>query len=250
MKRIIVSLLFSLLAASAWAGTLRYDFENVSQLNDWKQLIEPEHPGGEWSVENGELVFTSQGNWCFANLLTIGDDNWEDYELEYRFRIDKTSIPPDCANAYGLIGALVHLQFGDETQGVYTGPHDFEGDNIWEINISGILAGSSLLGTFDSFSVFDVITEPASMKEGVWYSSRVVANGSQYEWFIDGQSMWQFEAKSIQLMNGAVGLYTRNCEARFDDVIITGDTVLDMITTSVAPVEKLAVTWGRTKLTW
>jgi hypothetical protein len=232
MKRNFIWLLTSLmisglLVASAWAGTLRYNFEDADQLNDWEQLIEPEHPGGQWRVENGELVFDSQDNWCFANILFIGNDTWTDYEVEYRFRIDKTFIPPDCANSYGLIGVLVHLQFGDETKGIYTGPHDFDGDKIWEINISAILAGSSLLGVGigDAFSVFDVTTEPASLEEGVWYSSRVIANGNQYEWFIDGQSMWQFEAESMQLMHGAVGLYTRNCEARFDDVTITGDTI-------------------------
>jgi hypothetical protein len=228
----------------AWSGTLRYDFEDANQLDEWKQLIEPEHPGGQWRVENGELVFDSQDNWCFANILFIGNDTWTDSEVEYRFRIDKTFIPPDCANSYGLIGVLVHLQFGDEIKAIYTGPHDFDGDEIWEINFSAILVGSSLLGVGDAFSATDIMSEPASLEEGVWYSSRLTANGNQYEWFIDGQSMWQFEAISMQLMHGAVGLYTRNCEARFDDVIITGDTIPG-ITTSISPLEKLSVTWGK-----
>jgi hypothetical protein len=228
----------------AWSGTLRYDFEDANQLDEWKQLIEPEHPGGQWRVENGELVFDSQDNWCFANILFIGNDTWTDYEVEYRFRIDKTFLPPDCANSYGLIGVLVHLQFGDEIKAIYTGPHDFDGDEIWEINFSAILVGSSLLGVGDAFSATDIMSEPASLEEGVWYSSRLTANGNQYEWFIDGQSMWQFEAISMQLMHGAVGLYTRNCEARFDDVIITGDTIPG-ITTSISPLEKLSVTWGK-----
>jgi len=230
----------------AWSGTLRYNFEDTNQLNDWKQLVEPEHPGGQWFIENGELLFKSQDNWCFANIFFIGNDTWTDCEVEYRFRIDKTLLPPGCANSYGLIGVLVHLQFGDEIQGIYTGPHDFDGDKIWEINISAILAGSSLLGVGDAFSVIDLMTEPANLKEGVWYSSRVIANGNQYEWFIDGQSMWQFEASSIQLMHGAVGLYTRNCEARFDDVTITGDTIPNAVTT-VSPRGKLAAAWGEIK---
>lgn len=122
-----------------------YDFENPDQMKDWKQLIEAEHPGGKWSIEGGELRYTSQNNWCFANLLYLGDDTWKDYEVEYRFRIDKTFLPPDCANSYGVVGLLVHLQLGEEHRAIYTGPHDLNGDKIWEGNYSATLTGSSLL---------------------------------------------------------------------------------------------------------
>jgi len=230
----------------AWSGTLRYNFGDAGQLNDWEQLVEPEHPGGQWSIENGELLFKSQDNWCFANLLIVGDESWKDYEFEYRFQIDRTFIPSDCDNSYGLIGAVVHLQLGEQSYGVYTGPHDFDGDKVWETNVSATLTGSSLLGVWGVFSVEDALTKPASLKEETWYTSRIIANGNQYEWFIDNQPMWKFEGKSVQLTYGAVGLYTRNCEARFDDVIITGETIPNAVT-AVSLQGKLAAAWGEIK---
>jgi hypothetical protein len=218
MKHITFIFGLFLLITSVWAGTLRYDFENANQLKDWKQLIEPEYPSGKWSIENGELHFTSQGNWCYANLLYIGDDTWKDYEVEYRFMIDKTFLPPNCDRSYGVIGSLVHIQSGKEYRAVYTGPHNFDGDGIWEVNYSGTLTGDSLLG--NSYSGIKLIDNPSELKESVWYKVRVVANSNRYEWFIDDQPMWKFEGESPELAYGALGLYTRNIEASFDDVVI------------------------------
>jgi hypothetical protein len=240
-------MLIGLLLASTWAGTSRYNFEDSDQLNDWEQLVEPEHPGGQWSIENGELLFRAQDNWWFANLLIIGDETWEDYELEYRFKIDRTFLPPDCANSYGVIGVLVHLQLGDESRAVYIGPHDFNADGIWETNYSATLTGTSFLGVGNAFSsTGTVLSEPANLKEGTWYTTRIIVSGNQYEWFTDNQSMWNFEGGFHELTSGAVGLYTRNCEARFDDVTITGDTIPDAVT-AVSPHGKLTATWGEIK---
>jgi hypothetical protein len=214
--------------------------------------MEPEHPNGQWSVENGELLITAHGNWCYANLLTIGDDTWEDYEIEFRFKIDQTFLPPDCVNSYGVMGAFVHLQLGYASRGVYLGPHAFVADGIWEMNFSGTIAGTSFLGVGDSFSVIgEVLSEEAELKEGTWYTVRIIAGRNQYEWFIDDQLMWQFEGESPQLAYGGVGLYTRNCDARFDDVTITGDTIpnMDMVTATL-PGGKLTTTWGQIKDFW
>lgn len=231
-----------LLVAPAWAGTLKYDFEDAGQLKNWKQLVEPEHPSGQWIIENGELLYVSQGKWCFANLLYIGDDTWKDYEVEYRFRIDKTFLPPDCARSYGVIGSLVHIQFGKEYRAIYTGPHDLNGDEIWEGNYSATVTGPTLLG--NSISASNVLEKPAELKEKVWYKVQVVARGNQYEWFINDELMWKFEGESPQFAYGAVGLYTRNCEASFDDVTITGDTIP---ATAVSPHSKLTTIWGKVK---
>jgi len=43
-------------------------------------------------------------------------------------------------------------------------------------------------------------------------------------------------------------LYTRNIEASFDDMVIKGETIPDIIiATSIALIRKLAVTWGEIK---
>jgi len=241
MKNIIFIFGLLLLATSAGATTIRYDFENANQMKDWKQLIEPEYPSGKWSIENGELHFTSQGNWCYANLLYIGDDTWKDYELEYRFRIDKTFLPPNCDRSYGVIGSLVHIQSGKEYRAVYTGPHNFDGDGIWEVNYSGTIFGPTLLG--NSISASNVLNKPAELKEKVWYKVRVVANENRYEWFIDDQIMWKFDGESPQLAYGALGLYTRNIEASFDDVFIQSQQDV----TFVQSRNKLTTLWGEIK---
>ncbi|MBM3237570.1 hypothetical protein FJZ31_14870 [Candidatus Poribacteria bacterium] len=79
---------------------------------------------------------------------------------------------------------------------------------------------------------------------GKWHTLRFVVNGNSYEAFIDDEQICEFQTNLPD--RGGAGLAAGNCEAHFDNVVITGDDIPDR-NLSVEPKAKLTTTWGQIK---
>jgi hypothetical protein len=101
-----------------------------------------------------------------------------------------------------------------------------------------------------SYSVEDTyvpgIFEDMPLEENRWYTVRFETEDNHYRTFIDGKPIFEFDATSPDHAYGVPGFAVRNCEARFDNVIITGESIPDTLNlAAVSPRSGLATTWGR-----
>ena len=79
MKDLIVGLILFLMITSAWAGTLRDNFDD-GNFEGWQEFTLMPGRRGNWSVIDGELHVSNGGP---TLLLTIGDTTWKNYEIEF-----------------------------------------------------------------------------------------------------------------------------------------------------------------------
>ena len=76
MKWVPIFLAAILISSSLWAGTVTDDFED-GNFEGWRPSRFALGEQAEWTVEQGELVFTSK-NFCrVGSALAIGDGNVE-----------------------------------------------------------------------------------------------------------------------------------------------------------------------------
>ena len=265
MKWAAIFLATVLISSSLWAGTLTDNFED-GNFDGWRpsRFVFPEH--AEWTVEQGELVFTSK-NFCYEGpALGIGDETWSDYEFSAQFSLKRTfSI---CSGgwmpALGLAIDSDVAQTGtmklekNQWVGVYLSnqePHlrndgwKTKGCEVW---LPPVYQRGPDRGSF--------IVEPKK-----WYTLKirsfpVGAITTLYEASVDDTPLCEFELKTVvkegkRLNTGGAALYARNAEVRFDNVVITGENIpnLDMnefvSELSVSrPGAKLTTTWGELKV--
>ena len=81
MKLVFIGLGIFFIAFPAVAGTFMDTFDD-EKLAGWQELVlfGVDAPG-TWEVINGELQAISEGG--ITNLLTIGKETWEDYDIEF-----------------------------------------------------------------------------------------------------------------------------------------------------------------------
>lgn len=242
MKYAILGLILLILVTSTWAGTIVYDFEDARQFNAWRDItiiLFDSDREVEWVVANGELVVISKDICDLASGYIFGDENWQDYEFEYNFKIEQTFPPAGCETLWGTaVGGLVHYQTTGQRTRVFSGPHSKRVDGLWDINVSGTLVGHSVPQSFES---------QVNIQERKWYTIRIVAAGNHYQVFLDDKPVIEFDGLSSEYAKGAPGLATRNCEVHFDNLVITGKDIPETLT-PVSPGAKITTTWGQIRM--
>ena len=241
MKSVMVSLMMLMLVTSAWAGTIVYDFEDESQLADWSKV--PTLDGlpytAQWSVENGELVaFSNDPALGMGQGLGVGDDTWSNYTLEAQFMIEQIFSHPDSWAPAVFLAAHYHLPPGvtDPTQFwfVWLGPDHPVDTGIWEMHWCD--SGSGHMSIEDIDPPFE---------ENRWYSARIECEDGHYRMFFEDNPFAEFDTETPGESYGVAGCAVRNCQARFDNVVITGDSIPNMLGGAVvSPRSRLATTWG------
>ena len=108
MKFTMSFLTLFLLVTSAWAGTLRDNFDD-GDFDGWKRWLFGDQ-SAQWSVKDGELVCTSQNVCTLASFLTIGDDSWRNYSVKTDFKIKKTFAA--CGGAIPVV--ITSLRLADD----------------------------------------------------------------------------------------------------------------------------------------
>ncbi len=245
MKHTMVGLILFLLATSAWARTLRDNFDD-GNLDGWR-LFEGKAgdvfihgESAQWFVEEGELVCLSQGVCRSASTLGIGDNTWKDYEFECQAKVEQAFLHAGCDFPSRRPFFSIGVRY-DDTKGFITGTDvkiSTEGDD-WNA------AFCELFFQGDADIVEVAVNFP--IKEGRWYALRIVADGNRYRMFINDTLVCNFLGRFRA--TGAAAILGRNCEVHFDNVVITGDEIpkIDMNFFAVSPEAKLTTAWGRIK---
>ena len=246
----IVTVLF-LLPFSGWSGTFLETFDD-KDLEGWQELVQLKEAPGSWEIVNDELHAVSPDP--AMRLLTIDDDTWEDYTLEFDVKpLKKHGIGAIMIAARVKGSMLFYCSFADP---VVLGDDD------------------PLLGSFLScmkgdlhdveFTVLYFESHPL-LKLNKWSRLKLSVKGKHFIFFLNGKEIAEtgddfalmhngkkIEAKAGELTDcptGGVGFGLANYTALFDNITITGDGIPNRGGFAVTPHGKLTTTWGNLKLT-
>ena len=272
MKLVVIATIICLFTSSVWAGVFQEDFDN-GNLDAWQELILTQDflfldvddpPPGSWEIVKGELHAVSPDE--STRLLTIGDETWRDYTIEFDVKpLDKPG-PSNIAVAARIKGSwVVWCLIGDLPQ--------------FRDNASEALFAA---GNFhDRNTIFYTHAKlHRSLKLNKWSQLKLTVQENTLNFWINGKlvigpaqlpnrkTFERFEAVkkahppkpgNIKIVHplaldgfqdfltGAAGLGLSNQTARFDNVVITGNSIPDSGGLSVTPKAKLATVWGSLK---
>ena len=243
MKVIIVVAMFFLLPTFVLAGTFVETF-SADPLEDWQELNAHDAEFGSWEVVDGELEMTNPGGG--TRLLTTGDETWQDYNIEVKVKPLKKRGPGNIAIVARVEGSravwcIVSDLFLDAESKVMCSSRDFAGNT------------AQLL-----------YREPHRLlKLNKWSKLKLSVSGDHFIFSINEKKIAETGDPFLFLHNGGkrmiktediashptggAGLGLANYTARFDDIIITGDSIPNKGGLAVKPNEKLATTWGSLK---
>ncbi len=222
-KSAITGWFISFLTISAFAGTFVETFEN-GNLEEWQELIWLDIDIGEasWEIMDGELqTFVPLG---IMRLFTMGDERWRDYIIEFDVRPPKKHGPGNIA-----IAARVK-----ENWAVWC----TVGDNLQLLNNGGLPEPESRATCFGgNFYVKDQMpilasTPTSLLKLNKWSTLKLEVKGNDLTFWINdkdllGPVVLELPNELPSLLTGGIGLGLAGYTAHFDNIRITGDTVLD-----------------------
>ena len=241
--------MLSLLPFPALAGTFLETF-NDGDLEGWRELSPLNEVAGSWDVINDELHAVNHEG--FPHLLTMGDDTWEDYTLEFEVKPLKKhgrgaiaiaarvkgsllfycsfSDPVIFGNNDPLIGPFLSCMKGDfhdaEFTVLYFEPHPLLRLNKWS------RLKLSVKGTNFIFSL---------------NGKEIAETGDDFALMHNGQKIKTKAGKLTGFLTGGVGFGLANYTALFDNITVTGDSIPNSGRLAVTPQGKLAATWGTLK---
>ncbi len=261
MKLVVIATIIFLVAFSARAGVFVEDFDN--NFGVWQELLVRDAVPGSWKIVDGELHAVSPDGW--PRLLTVGDETWRDYTIEFDVKPLERLGPGGVAIAtrinnnwvaWCLIGDWPfanNVSTAKFAAGNFQDPQTFvfshsklhrplklnrwshlkltvEEDilNFW-IN-GGQVIGPIQLPNRRSFERINAIRKQHAEEEGR----------------LAGFQAWQLNGFQ-DFLTGATGLGLSNQTTRFDNVVITGDSIPNSGGLSVTPQAKLATMWGHLK---
>ena len=272
MKLVMIASMIFLFTFSARAGVFQENFDN-GNLDAWQELIMTQDflfldvddpPPGSWEIVDGELHAVSPDE--STRLLTIGDETWRDYTIEFDVKpLDKPGLSNIAIAArikgswvaWCVIGDLPAFRknaseallgagnFHDRNTIFYTHAelHRFLKLNRWsqlklaveENTLNFWINGKLVIGPVQlpnrkTFKDHEAAKHAHPIKPG---NIRII-----HPLALDGFH---------DFLTGAAGLGLSNQTARFDNIVITGDSIPDSGGLSVTPKAKLTTVWGSLK---
>ena len=265
MKLTAIGIIIVLFTYPAWAGTLLIDFDK-GNLGGWQERLMVGASAGSWKIINRELLAVSDNQ--SMRLLTIGNETWSDYTVEF-------DVKPLKKRGHGNIGIAARIK-GDWAVWCVIGDLPPFPDNFTRaLCMAGNFRNPSPVFSFGSKPhPLLILKEWSKLKLEVeenilnfWINEEHVlgpvklpslrtfqqrdANRKQH--FVEGHGNdpKNFEAMKLDgfqdFLTGGVGLGLSNQTVRFDNVVITGESIPDGHGLSVEPKAKLATTWGHLK---
>ena len=233
MKLGLIGLGIFFLAFPAVAGTFLDTFDD-GKLVDWQILVmfDLDDPGSSEIIE-GELHVISKGT--ITRLLTIGEERWRDYDIEFDVKPLERHGPASVAVAARIKGTWgVICRVGDS----------------WD---PGKPKAKCLGGDLHGRAFLAYAEEPHSLlKLRKWSTFKLSVHGKELTFWINGKRV--LDPITLEPLHGfpdfptgRVGLGLANYTARFDNFKITGPRIPDKGGLSVTPQAKLATTWGHLK---
>ena len=266
MKLAAIGTAILLFIFPAWAGTLLEDFGNKGNLGGWQERLMVGVAPGSWEIINRELHAVSGGR--STRLLTVGDETWSDYTVEFDVKPLKKRARGNIAIAARITGDwVVWCVIGDLPQ--------------FPDNLSRAIC---LVGNFRHpnpiFSFGTKLHPPLILKK--WSKLKLEVEGNTLNFWINDkhalgpvklpslQTFQRFDAARKQhlveghgldpknfvpmeldgfkdFLTGGAGLGLSNQTARFDNFVVTGKNIPSIHGLSVDPKAKLTTLWGNLK---
>ncbi len=244
MKFTGIMILLLLLPFSAVAGTFLETFDD-RELQGWQELTQLNNPSGSWEIIDDELHAVSRET--FLRLLTTGDNTWENYTIKFDVKPLKKHGISDISIAARVKGTwLIYCSIADPVV---------------------LLDGEPLLGSRVSCAygnLHDVIfltlhTEPHPLlKLNKWAHLKLSVDGNMVAFSVnEKQVMGPTKIPNLigvpdvghfpEFRTGGVGFGIANYTARFDNIIVTGDSVPNSGGFAVTPQERVTTTWAQLK---
>ncbi|RKU15230.1 hypothetical protein C6500_21325 [Candidatus Poribacteria bacterium] len=264
MKLTGIGMAILLFTLPAWAGTFLEDFD-TGNLEDWEEFLMNDAPPGSWKIVNDELHAVSPDGW--TRLLTIGDKTWRDYTIEF-------DVKPLKKPGRGNIAIAARIS-GDWAVWCMIGDHPLPGNISMAVCAAGNFRDPSPLFFFGFkpheslglkiWSRLKLVVEentlnfwinedhalgPIQLPDRETFIGRDAVRKKHIEEHHPDENL-RFRPMQLDgfrdFLSGAVGLGLSNQTARFDNVVITGDSIPDSRGLSVTPKAKLATVWGSLK---
>lgn len=242
MKSLLIGLGIFLFTFSAGAGTFLETFDD-GELGEWQELVffGAEVPG-PWKIVDGELQFLlNQDDGGLTRLLTIGDELWQDYDIEFDVRplkkhgIGNIAIAARIKGTWGVVCTIGDLPMPEPESMVRC--------------FGGNLYGHAFLH-FEKKHHRLLTVRP--LKARGWHHMKLSVHGNLLTFWINGKQVLEpIVLKAIgpfpNYPNGKVGFGVSNYSAVFDNVTITGEGIPNHGGLSVTPRERLTTTWASLK---
>ena len=237
MKLLLNGLGIFFLSFSALAGTFTETF-NGEKLDNWQELVMfGLEAAGSWEIIDSEL-HAIQNTGGVTHLLTIGEEIWQDYDIEF----DVKPLERHGPGGHIAIAARIKRKWG-----VPWGVVCYIGDPEAE-PMTACFAGN-LHG--DLFLTYGENPHPL-LKLRKWATFKLSVHGKRLTFWINGKRVLDpITLKPLHgfpdFPTGRIGLGLANYTARFDNLKVTGPDIPNRDGLSVASQTQLATTWGTLK---
>ena len=213
LKTVSIIFLVAILTSTASAGIWQENFDK-GLPDGWNEVK------GEWKIVKDAYAETSGAE--YAKTM-FGDENWTDYTLE----VDVTLVKNVNVNAAGV---LIRA--------------DTDGDNGMRFWIRTDQHKCQFSRWREN--QWDHIKTPLPVEPevGETYRLKIVAEGQNYQCFVDDELLFDGEDNAKFRDSGRIGFITHTANVHFDNLSIDG---ADIPSFAVEPNGKLTTRWGQLK---
>ena len=208
-----VILMVTLLTSVASAGVWQENFDN-GLPDGWNDV------SGEWKIVKDAYAETSGGQ--YAKTM-FGDEDWKDYTVE----VDVTLVKDVNVNAAGL---LIRA--------------DADGDNGMRFWIRTDVHKCQFSRWKENQFEHIVTPLPAEPEVGKTHRLKVIADGQNYQCFVDDELLFEGDDDMKFRDSGRIGFIAYEANVHFDNLIIDGEEIPAF---AVEPNGKLTTRWGQLK---
>ena len=210
---ILMIFMVIVLISTASAGTWQENFDN-GLPDGWNEVK------GEWKIVKDAYAETAGTQ--YAKTM-FGDEDWTDYTLE----VDVTLVKDVGVNAAGV---LIRA--------------DTDGDNAMRYWIRTDQHKCQFSRWREN--QWDHIATPLPLEPevGETYRLKIVAEGQNYQCFVDDERLFDDADDAKFRDSGRIGFISYEANVHFDNLIIDGEEIPAF---AVEPTGKLATRWGHLK---
>jgi len=217
MRRIGRIVYACLLVSSSAAFALTWDFEDPKQAKEFNS------PNGDWSIKGGVMMESNKLNMPAQRNL-VGDENWTDYTIEAKIRIDTGN----------WAGIVFRAQSDFEYYVAYLNVPDNKSE-LWRHVKPAHDSRNAINSNFPA--------QKTKVEQGKWMTVKLEVAGEKFTFTLNDQFQW--EATDGQYKRGKIGLWTWQTAASFDDLSVNGKGI--PVGLAVKPAGKATTTWAALK---
>lgn len=206
-------LLYLIASQLLYAGSIFWDFDNVAK--DWKVV------NGNWEVKDGVYQVTRDFD---IEYSLVGDEDWDDYTIEARIRIDENN----------WAGIVFRAKSNMEYYVYYLSVLDNRTE-LWK-HTAGAWVNREKIAQIPT-------VDGVQLKNGEWYEMRLDIKDDIFSYYINGK--WQMDNSDPDYSKGKIGVWAWKTTASVDYFSVEGDKIKN--TQDVNPASKVATTWGTLK---